>query len=64
MKSNTYISGYYPDLGQRFLVILGGDEALVEAFNRGEFGLYKKGIERDNIQPGSFQLHHETVEMY
>lgn len=62
MKSNTYISGYYPMMDDRFMVVLGGDEKMVEAFNRGEFGAYKGTVK--GFEEGSFKLEHEAVEMY
>lgn len=62
MKSNTYISGYYPMMDDRFMVVLGGDEKMVEAFNRGEFGAYKDTVK--GFEEGSFKLEHEVVEMY
>ena len=63
MKRNCYISGYYPNLHKEFLVVLGGNEKLVENFNRGDFGPYHH-LEKENIQPGSFKLNYEEVEMY
>ena len=61
MKRNTFISGYYPDMGKRFLVVLGGDEKMVEAFNRGEFGAYKHLAKEGCVD---FKLEKETVEIY
>ena len=62
MKRNTYISGYYPAMNDRFMVVLGGDEKMVEAFNRGEFGAYKRTVR--GFEKGSFELESETVEVY
>lgn len=63
IKRNCFISGYYPDLGDDFLVVMGGNEKMVEEFNRGEFGPYHH-LAKENIQPGSFKLNYEEVKMY
>lgn len=63
IRVNRYISGYYPKLGNSFLVILGGNEKMVEEFNRGEFGPYHH-LAKEDIQPGSFKLEWEEVAMY
>lgn len=62
MKANTYITGYYPAMNNHFLVVMGGTEEMVKAFNRGEFGPYAKAVE--GCAAGTFKLEHETVEMY
>ena len=63
IKMNCFISGYYPELGYDFLVVMGGDEKMVEEFNRGEFGPYQY-LAKNHIQPGSFKLNYEEVKMY
>ena len=63
IRVDHYISGYYPKWGKSFLVILGGDEKMVEEFNRGEFGCYSH-LAKEDIQPGSFKLEWEEVRMY
>ena len=62
MKANTYITGYYPAMKNRFLVVMGGTEEMVKAFNRGEFGPYAKAAE--GYKKGTFKLERETIEMY
>ena len=63
IKVSCFISGYYPELGNDFLVVMGGNEKMVEEFNRGEFGPYHH-LAKENIQPGSFKLNYEEVTMY
>lgn len=63
MKAKTFISGYYPDLKKDFLIVLGGDEKMVENFNRGEFGHFQH-LAKEKIQAGSFKLNYEEVEMF
>lgn len=63
IKRNCFISGYYPELGDDFLVVMGGNEKMVEEFNRGEFGSYQY-LAKKNILPGSFKLNYEEVRMY
>lgn len=62
MKFKTFISGYHKDLKDRFLVLAGGNEELVEQFNKGEFGIYTYGMDKYEI--GSFKLEREEVEFY
>lgn len=62
MKFKTFITGYHKHLKDRFLVVVGGDEKLVEQFNKGEFGIYTYNM--DNYEPGSFKLEKEEVEFY
>ena len=62
MKANTFISGYYPAMNDRFVVVLGGNEKMVEEFNKGNFGVYTKTVK--GFEKGSFKLEKETIEMY
>lgn len=62
MARETWISAFYPAFNDRFMVVLGGDAAMVEAFNRGEFGIFEhaaKGAEK-----GTFKLEESHAEQY
>ena len=62
MKTNTFISGYYPAMNDRFVVVLGGNEKMVKEFNKGNFGAYAKTVK--GVKSGSFKLEKGTIEMY
>lgn len=63
IRVNSFISGYYPEFNNHYMVIMGGSQEMVEKFNRGEFGSYPH-LAKEPILPGSFKLNIETVQMY
>lgn len=61
MKRQTWISGFYPMLNDRFVVVIGGDANLVERFNKGDFGPYERAVK--GFEKGSFELETTPIEM-
>lgn len=54
MTRQTWISGFYPLMNNRFMVVVGGDNQMVERFNKGDFGLYKGTV--NGFEIGTFKL--------
>lgn len=62
MKWQNWISGYHTVFKKRMLVICGGNEILVQEFNKGHFNEFEKAV--SGFERNSFRLEQGQVEMY